>query len=149
MATDDEREAELILRAVLALGRRLRQARPAAGLSLAALSALGALARLGPLPAARLAAEERLQPQSLTRLMARLERDGLIERRPGPADRRERLVALTGTGRAALAADLAGRAAWLNQALAGRLDAAGRRQLAAAAEAMLRLAEEPRGADEP
>ena len=65
--------AALLLRGILALGRRVRAERPAGALSLSGLGILGSLNRLGPLFATHLAKEERLQPQSLTRLLADLE----------------------------------------------------------------------------
>ena len=40
-----------------------------------------------------------IRPQSLSELLLKLERDGLLERRKNPADRREVLVSLTGAGR--------------------------------------------------
>ena len=51
------------------------------------------------MPAARLAKAERLQPQSLSRLIAQLERDGLIKRRPGEQDRRTLILEITAAGR--------------------------------------------------
>ncbi len=46
-----------------------------------------------------LAAERACDPSNITGLVDRLERLGLVERRPGPADRRIRLLALTPAGR--------------------------------------------------
>lgn len=40
-----------------------------------------------------------IRPQSLSELLLKLERDGLIHRRKNPADRREVLVSLTSEGR--------------------------------------------------
>jgi len=92
------------------------------------------------MPAAQLAVEERLQPQSLTRLVAGLERTGLIERRRSEADRRELTIALTAKGRATLAEDLGARQTWLERAMAETLTDAERSTLIAAAAAMLKLA---------
>ena len=86
--SEADKETAPILRAILALGRRLRSARPEGAATLSAISLLGALARLGSMPATQLAVEERLQPQSLTRLVASLEKAGLIERRRSETDRR-------------------------------------------------------------
>ena len=132
-------DALVLLRAVLALGRRLRAARPPNGLTVSGLSILGTLSRLGPIPATRLAAEERLQPQSLTRLIAALEEQGLIERSRGAVDRRELTIALTHAGRTALAADLRERQRWLAQAL-DTLAPGERRALISATAAMQKLA---------
>jgi DNA-binding MarR family transcriptional regulator len=46
-----------------------------------------------------LAAERACDPSNITGLVDRLERLGLVERRPNPADRRSRLLALTSAGR--------------------------------------------------
>lgn len=129
-----------MLRAVLALGRRLRAERPDGAATLSALSLLGTLHRLGPMPATKLAIEERLQPQSLTRLLAGLERDGLIERRRSDVDRRELTIAVTGKGRAVLAEDLHVRAAWLTKAMAQALAEDERSTLISAAAIVLKLA---------
>jgi DNA-binding MarR family transcriptional regulator len=80
--------------------------RASSALSASKLLVLGILQQDGTATAARLAADLRIQPQSLTRLLAGLEADGLIRRRLDPADRRQSLIELTGTGGAALAADL-------------------------------------------
>lgn len=140
MADGENREERAILRAVLALGRRLRAQRPVGSVPLSALSLMGTLAVRGPMPATELAAAERLKPQSLTRLMDALEKDGLIARRPSPDDGRARLVALTEAGRAVLGADLSAREAWLKAAMAAHLSPSERRALAAAAAAMAKLA---------
>lgn len=92
------------------------------------------------MPAVQLAAEERLQPQSLTRLVGRLERDGLIERQRSEADRRALVIALTENGKAVLAADLNARRQWLRKAMATALTEEERAGLTTAARAMLKLA---------
>jgi DNA-binding MarR family transcriptional regulator/uncharacterized glyoxalase superfamily protein PhnB len=139
-----EQPSALIARAVLRLGRRLRGARPDSAVSLSTLALLTTLSRLGPMPAVQLAREEKLQPQSLTRLLAQMEADGLISREPDPADRRALVTAITREGRAVVARDLAARRAWLDQAMEMALTAEERTQLAAAAPLMLKVAgEEP------
>ena len=101
------------------LARRLRAERATEGLSLNKLSVLSHLHRHGPTTAGALAAAAHQRPQSLTRVFAELERDGLITRRRDASDRRQQVVALTAAGRAALIADMAERDAWLARALAG------------------------------
>jgi uncharacterized glyoxalase superfamily protein PhnB/DNA-binding MarR family transcriptional regulator len=130
----------LIARAVLRLGRRLRGARPEASVNLSTLALLTTLHRLGAMPAARLAREERLQPQSLTRLLAAMEADGLIARDLDPGDRRALVISLTREGRAAVTRDIAARRAWLDQTMTMALTAEEREQLAAAAPLMLKVA---------
>ena len=132
-------EAARIVRGVLSLGRRLRAERPQGSASLSAISILATLRRLGPIPAARLAAEERLQPQSLTRLIASLEQEGWIARVRSEVDRREIMIALTQDGDRALAADMRARRIWLERAMAATLSKAERDTLLKAAEVMLKL----------
>jgi DNA-binding MarR family transcriptional regulator len=136
----DNEEATLILRGVLSLGRRLRVERPEGAISAAAIALLGALYRLGSAPAVQLAAEMRLQPQSLTRLLDALERNDLIARSPAPHDRRERVIALTRRGRGAFLADMRDRRQWLKTAMGGLLTGRERATLLEAAHAMLKLA---------
>jgi len=135
-------ETTTILRGVLRRGRRLRAARPADGeLTPAGIGLMSTLSRLGPMPAARLAEEEGLQPQSLSRLIAGLERAECIRRERNAADRREILIALTDRGSGLLSAEMAARRHWLKRAMAS-LTAAERQTLIDAAAIMLRLARE-------
>ena len=136
----ENEEAALIVRGVLSLGRRLRAERPSGSVSLSAIAILATLRRKGPMPAARLATEERLQPQSLTRLLASLEREGLIQRTPGETDRRERLIAATDEGLKILKADIIARSRWLEEAMQG-LAPTERQTLLHAAVLMATLAE--------
>lgn len=144
MAATPSDDTAIIVRGVLRLGRRLRAER-AGAVSLSALAMLSTLYRVGPMPAARLAKAERLQPQSLSRLISQLERDGLIKRRPGEKDRRTLILEITAAGRQALSRDMAARRAWLEGAMRRALVPGEREMLAHAAVAMLRLADE--GAD--
>ena len=143
MATISD-DTAIIVRGVLRLGRRLRAER-AGTVSLSALGMLSTLHRVGPMPAARLAKAERLQPQSLSRLISQLERDGLITRHPGEKDRRTLILEITAAGRQALSRDMAARRAWLEGAMRRVLVPGEREMIANAAVAMLRLADE--GAD--
>jgi DNA-binding MarR family transcriptional regulator len=131
-----------IARAVLRLGRRLRSERPADSVSLSALGILATLRRRGPLLAIDLATLERLKPQSLTRLLAGMERAGLIERRPSTLDGRARSIMLTGKGRATLRRDLEARRAWLAGAVARTLSSGEQDQLVRAAVLMLKVSED-------
>jgi DNA-binding MarR family transcriptional regulator len=148
MRTHRREEGLSILKAVLALGRRLRAQRPEGAVTLSALSILGTLNRLGPIPAIRLAAEERLQPQSLTRLVASLERDRLIERQRSVVDRRALVIGLTEKGKSVLTEDLNARQRWLQKAMATVLTDEERAGLTTAAQAMLKLAFHERDAAE-
>ncbi|MBB3312879.1 DNA-binding MarR family transcriptional regulator [Rhizobium sp. BK196] len=140
MSTNNDAAATLILRSVLLLGRRLRGARSESPHSLSTIAILATLHRLGPMPAWRLALEERLQPQSVTRIIAALERDGLISRMRSEADRREIELSITRHGRNILSEDMGARRAWLEKAMDERLTSQERKALIEASELMLKLA---------
>ncbi|HEY7012248.1 MAG TPA: MarR family transcriptional regulator [Streptosporangiaceae bacterium] len=105
------------------------------------LAILAHLSRRGPMAPGELAAAERLQPQSLTRALGRLERDGLAVREPDREDRRRSRLAVTAAGRAALSRDMGQRDAWLAAAMGQQLTGAERGLLRLAGELMDRLAE--------
>jgi len=103
---------------VARLNRRLRSERdPANELSLGQLSVLGALFRSGACSIGELAAQERVQPPSMTRTVNCLEEGGYVERRAHATDRRQVVVALADKGAETLAADRKRRDAWLAQRL--------------------------------
>jgi DNA-binding MarR family transcriptional regulator len=128
------------VRAVLQLGRRLRAQRPKDSVSLSKLAVLATLQRLGAMPAARLAEEERLQPQSLTRIIAQMEREELVVRRRGKEDRRTLVIEITQTGRAALRRDIQQRRIWLEAAMSTQLSETEQELLRRAADLMLKVA---------
>ncbi|MFI2202563.1 MarR family winged helix-turn-helix transcriptional regulator [Streptomyces sp. NPDC020192] len=131
-------EAARLRRAVVRLNRRLRQERGEGRLSLNQLVVLGHLHRHGPATPGEIAAAERQRPQSLTRVYAELETEGLIARERGTDDRRQSVLSLTEPGRRALERDMAERDAWLAGAL-GTLGETERGVLALAAAVMERL----------
>lgn len=140
----DGRTAPEIRQGVVRLARRLSAERPADGLSLNKSSVLAHLRRNGPMSAGALAAADQQQPQSLTRVFAELERDGLIIRTRDSHDGRQRVLELTEDGREALAHDMAQRDAWLASALDG-LTETEQQVLLLAARLMNRLADSPGG----
>ena len=90
------------LRLVVArTARRLRQEADA-GLSPSLISALSTIDRRGPLTPSELAAHERVQRPTATRVLARLEDAGLVDRAPDPADRRSSLISASTAGRTLL-----------------------------------------------
>lgn len=103
--------------AVMRFVRRLRYEREDTSLTLTQLSTLGTLARLGPLTLGELAAAERIQPPSMTRIVSALEGRKLVARETDPNDRRLVIVRLSDEGQDLLAADRRRRDAWLNQRL--------------------------------
>jgi DNA-binding MarR family transcriptional regulator len=103
---------------VMRLGRRLRAERVVTDLSLTQMAALGTLDRHGPLTPRELAEHERVQPPSMTRVLAGLEERGLILRTPHETDGRQHLVSLTAEANALLREDRRRRDAWLARRLA-------------------------------
>ena len=90
------------LRLVVArTARRLRQ-EAGADLSPSLSSALAAIERHGPVTPSELADHERVQRPTATRVIARLEDDGLVERAADPADRRSCLITASAEGRTLL-----------------------------------------------
>src|SRR3954464_15305110 len=76
------------------LARRLRQ-ESGAGLSPSQQSALAVIANHGPLTLGALAEHTRAAPPSITKVVSKLECDGLVTRSPDPADRRICRVAIS------------------------------------------------------
>ena len=83
--------------------RRMRQ-EAGGGLSATLTAALGTVERHGPLTPSELAERERVQRPTATKLVARLEADGLVARTGDPLDRRSSLISLTPEGAALLRA---------------------------------------------
>jgi DNA-binding MarR family transcriptional regulator len=140
---DPTAEAASLRDGVLRLSRRLQGERSASGLSLTKISMLGHLSRRGPLRPSELAAADRLQPQSVTRVLAELVRDGLAQRFPDPADGRQHRLRITAAGRGALADDMRRRDEWLAGALERELTATERALLADVADLLARLGDSP------
>ncbi|RSD11693.1 MarR family winged helix-turn-helix transcriptional regulator [Amycolatopsis eburnea] len=81
------------------------------------LVALDRIVRGSAVTTSELAAAEHMRPQSMAQIVSALERDGLIERRPDPADARRSLIEPTGKGRDAVRTASALRNTWLADAL--------------------------------
>lgn len=124
---------------VMRLSRRLRSERSESGLTMTQLSALGTLNRHGPCTPGELAALEKVQPPSMTRVLSHLEELGLVARAAHPTDRRQVLVALTDRARAVMTEDRRRREAWLVAHLAD-LTVEEREALRAAVPVLERLA---------
>ena len=90
-----------------------------------------------------LARLERLQPQSLTRIIAELDEQGLIRRTTAEEDRRQILIEITEAGRELLVLDAYRQNQWLMETMAARLTKAEREILAVAADLLDKLASEP------
>ncbi|MBA3295162.1 MAG: MarR family transcriptional regulator [Geodermatophilaceae bacterium] len=101
--------------AVMRLSRRLRSQRADTSLTLTQLAALSTLRAKGPLTPGELAAYERVQPPSMTRVLATLEGAGLVARSKHATDGRQVIVQVTDTARALLDDEIRMREAWLAQ----------------------------------
>jgi DNA-binding MarR family transcriptional regulator len=126
-----------------AIGRLLRRLRAEANPSELALSQMGALSRLeqsGPMTTADLARAESMKPQSMGVILASLEQEGLIERRPHPTDRRQVLFVLTEAGAVVRTRHRAVKRNWLVGVLA-ELDPAALKTLTAAIPIIRRVGE--------
>ena len=87
---------------IVRTARRMRQ-ESGTDLSPSLTAALSTVERHGPLIPSELAARERIQRPTATRVLARLEEQGLIERMPDPRDGRSSLVTASKAGRDLLA----------------------------------------------
>jgi DNA-binding MarR family transcriptional regulator len=103
---------------VVRLNRRLRAQRADTSVTLTQLAALSTLDLHGALTPGELAAHEKVQPPSMTRVLTALEERGLVLRSPHPSDGRQALVELTEAGRDLLAQEVRMREAWLAKRLA-------------------------------
>ncbi len=131
-AIPDDELAARIHSAALHLLRRLAQEDRATGVSPARLSALSVLVFGGPRTIGALATAEGVTPPTMTRLVAGLVADGLVERLEEPGDRRVVRLQASPTGRATLLAGRDRRVATLG-AMLGPLTPKERRRLDQAA----------------
>jgi DNA-binding MarR family transcriptional regulator len=99
--------------AVMRLSRRLRTQRVDTTVTLTHLAALSTLKRHGPMSPGELAAHERVQPPSMTRVVVALEGMGLISRTPHPTDGRQVVISLTDAAATLLDDEARAREAWL------------------------------------
>jgi DNA-binding MarR family transcriptional regulator len=100
--------------AVMRFSRRLRNQRVDQSVTLTHLAALSTLKRHGPMSPGELAAHERVQPPSMTRVVVALEGMGLVTRSPHPTDGRQVVIDLTPAADELLAAEAQAREAWLS-----------------------------------
>ncbi len=126
--------------AVMRLSRRLRSQRAHTSLTLTQLAALSTLRAKGPLTPGELAAHERVQPPSMTRVLAHLEGSGLIARTKHATDGRQVIVAVTDKAIGLLDDEIRMREAWLAQRM-HELSAEERDQLRTASAIIERLLE--------
>jgi DNA-binding MarR family transcriptional regulator len=125
----------------IVLGQLVRRLRREHSFPISHGAVLGRLDREGAQTASALAVAERVRPQSMAQTLADLEGDGLVARRPDPADRRQALVELTERGRETLVEDRQRREGWLAQAIATELTPDEQRVLIEAVPLLRRLTE--------
>lgn len=116
--------AEELRISIARLSRRLRTLRPSAAggggpspLSLTQFAALAAIERHGSMTPRELADHEKVQPPSMTRVIAHLEDRGLVARSPHPTDGRQVVLNATDEGAALLADERRRKEAWLARRL--------------------------------
>jgi DNA-binding MarR family transcriptional regulator len=134
--------ASLLRPSLLRLTRLVRNQRVDTSVTLTHLSAMHTLAKCGPLSAGELATAERVQPPSMTKVIATLEERGLVRRDAHPTDRRQAIIAITPAGATLLESERQARDTWLARRLAV-LTAEERAQLLAVVPILDKLAEQP------
>ena len=110
--------AALLRPSLLRLTRIVRNQRVDMSVTLTQLSAMATLYKRGPMSAGELAAFEKVQPPSMTKVLANLEEHGLVTRDAHPTDRRQAVIAITQAGVDLLDSERRSRDAWLSQRLA-------------------------------
>jgi DNA-binding MarR family transcriptional regulator len=98
LSENQRRTLRAFLRAVTLLEPLRSELAATHGISLGDLYAVRVLARLGEVPVSRYGAELGLPRSTITNLVDRLERAGLVARVASPSDRRVTLVRLTESG---------------------------------------------------
>jgi DNA-binding MarR family transcriptional regulator len=122
---------------IVRTARRLRQ-EAGTELSPSMTAALSTVERHGPMTPSELAARERIQRPTATRVLARLEEMGLLQRTSDPQDRRSSLVTATPAAVELLAELRTRKTAFLAERLE-RLDADDRATLDRAADILERM----------
>jgi DNA-binding MarR family transcriptional regulator len=137
-------EVELAARLRVAVARLARQLRQQAGtgLSPSQQSALVTIETEGPMTLGDLAQAEQVAPPSITKVVARLEDDGLVSRAVDDNDRRVVRVSITAEGRRRLDHSRSRRNAWLARQVRG-LEREERDRLLSALDVLEQLTRRP------
>jgi len=104
------------------------------------MAVVGTLFRDGPKSPRELADIERVQPPSMTRVIAALVKGGWVTKQPHPSDRRQVTIAVTDQATEWVSADRQRRDLWLSERL-NQLPPAQREQLLAAIPLLNQLAQ--------
>ncbi|MFC4119163.1 MarR family winged helix-turn-helix transcriptional regulator [Nonomuraea zeae] len=99
------------------LTRRLRRQAAAHSLTPTQFATLAAVERHSGITPGELAELEKVQPPSMTRVIAKLEERGLVARTPHPTDRRQVAVSVTEAAEKLLKEERRRKEAWLTQRL--------------------------------
>jgi DNA-binding MarR family transcriptional regulator len=110
--------ASLLRPSLVRLTRIIRNQRVELALTLTQLSALSTLERSGPMSAGELATCERVQPPSMTKVLASLEELKYVRREGHPTDRRQAIIVLTDAGHELMDSERKSRDEWMAQRLA-------------------------------
>ena len=127
----------------VAIGKVLRRLRADAnpdGLNFSQTATLALLEENGAMTTADLARAEAMKPQSMGTILASLEQDGLVERKPHPTDGRQVLFSLTASGSKARRKRSLAKQKWLLAAVT-KLDPADQQTLLSAAALIKCLAD--------
>jgi DNA-binding MarR family transcriptional regulator len=138
---DHAQLASALRLSLLRAARRLRSQRVNTAVTLSQLSALATVGKHGPLSAGEIATIERVQPPSMTKILASLEQSGWLERSSQPEDRRQSIIAITPAGRQLLDDETRARDEWLAKRLV-EFSADDLRKLGEAVEVLDRLGSE-------
>jgi DNA-binding MarR family transcriptional regulator len=103
--------------AILRIARTIRQ-RATSTVTPSQLTVLVTVERHGPITLGEIAARERMQPPSASRIVSALEQRGLVDRHTDPTDRRVSLIDVSPAGRAFVAEHREWGRSWI----AGRVD---------------------------
>lgn len=126
----DPAAAESLFVSTVRLARRLRQVADAR-LTPSQQSVMMSIHKRGPLTLGELADIERVAQPTISRVVAKLEADGLVERRPDDRDRRVVLVVTTAAGADLLEVARSRKVRWIEDRLAQLTDEERDRVLAA------------------
>ena len=141
-APTDTQLASRLRFAIMRLARVLRQ-KAQDQVTPSQLSALVSIEREGPVTLGELAALESVQPPTITRIVAGLEEQGLVQREVDPADRRISRVRMTSQARKLLERNRSRKTAYLASRMRG-LNAEELDLLARAAGLLERMTEDER-----
>lgn len=121
------------------LRRRLKQTYDTRGITPSQTAVMSRISKDGPASSSRLAAAERVRPQSMAATLAALEERGFIARQPDPDDGRSQQVSLSQAGHTFLSDKRQASEEWLARAAQDHLTETERRTVVTALALLDRL----------